>query len=404
MNEKKKSRAPLIVFIIVLVLLTNFITYTLLTTFGMSIGGKSVIAVDSSYTAKKINKLLYLYDELDDKYLEALDKDTLWESVYKGLFEGAGDEYTVYMDKESFASYTEDVTGNYAGIGVRIVMGSDELVTVISVFKNSPAEKAGMQVGDKIIAIEDMDATKLSVDEAASNMRGEAGTTVNITILRGKENIDLSLVRAQLSIESVTGSILDNNIGYINISEFSSSVSDQFVSTLDDQLKDGITSLIIDLRNNPGGDVDETIKIADRLLGSCTIIYTENKISKKTEYTSTAAKSLDIPIVVLINEYSASASEILAISLKDNDAATLIGTKSYGKGIIQTFKGMLDGSGYKITTEQYFSPIGTVIHEVGVEPDVVIELPENVIYEYGKIPTNQDAQLQAAIKYLIENK
>jgi carboxyl-terminal processing protease len=235
-------------------------------------------------------------------------------------------------------------------------------------------------------------------------MRGEAGTTVNITILRGKENIDLSLVRAQLSIESVTGSILDNNIGYINISEFSSSVSDQFVSTLDDQLKDGITSLIIDLRNNPGGDVDETIKIADRLLGSCTIIYTENKISKKTEYTSTAAKSLDIPIVVLINEYSASASEILAISLKDNDAATLIGTKSYGKGIIQTFKGMLDGSGYKITTEQYFSPIGTVIHEVGVEPDVVIELPENVIYEYGKIPTNQDAQLQAAIKYLIENK
>jgi carboxyl-terminal processing protease len=404
MNEKQKSKAPLIVFIIVLVLLTNFVTYTLLTTFGISIGGKSVIAVDSSYTAKKINKLIYLYDELDNKYLETLDKDTLWEGVYKGLFEAAGDEYTVYMDKESFASYTEDITGNYAGIGVRIVMGNDELVTVISVFANSPAEKAGMQVGDKIIAIEDMDATKFSVDEAASNMRGEAGTTVNITILRGEKNIDLSLERAQLSIESVTGSILDNNIGYINISEFSSSVSDQFISTLDNQLKNGITSLIIDLRNNPGGDVDETINIADRLLGNCMIIYTENKIGKKTEYTSTTAQSLDIPIVVLINEYSASASEILAISLKDNDAATLIGTKSYGKGIIQTFKGMLDGSGYKITTEQYFSPIGTVIHKVGVEPDVVVELPDDITYEYGKIPANQDTQLQAAIKYLTQNK
>lgn len=403
MNEKKKSRKSLIILIIVLVLITNFITYTLITTFGISFGGKSVIAVDSSYTAKKINKLLYLYDELDSNYLETLDKDVLWESVYKGLFEGAGDDYTVYMDKDTFSSYTEDITGNYAGIGVRIVMGDDGLVTVINVFKDSPAENAGMQVGDKIIAIEDLDATKFTVEEAASNMRGEAGTTVNVTILRDEEKINLSLVRADLSIESVTGSLLDNNIGYINISEFSSSVSDQFISTLDEQLDDGITSLIIDLRNNPGGDVDETIKIADRLLGSCTIIYTENKLGKKTEYTSTAAKSLDIPIVVLINEYSASASEILAVSLKDNDAATLIGTKSYGKGIIQTFKGMLDGSGYKITTEQYFSPLGTTIHKVGVEPDIVIDLPKDVTYEYGKIPTSQDSQLQEAIKYLTKN-
>lgn len=401
-GHKKFSKRALII-IIAIILVTNFLTYTLITTFGLSFGGKSVIVVKDSYAAQKVNKLLYLYNELNDNYLEPLDKDALWEGVYKGLFEGAADDYTVYMDKETYDEYKQEVTGKYAGIGVRIVQGDDKLVTVIGVFKDSPAEKAGMQIGDKIIAIDDKDATSITVDQAASYMRGDAGTMVKVTVSRNNKQVSMTLTRADLNVESVTGSILENNIGYINISEFSSDVSSQFNSMINEQLKKGITSLIIDLRNNPGGDVNETLSIADRILPSALIIYTEDRMGKKQEYSSTATQSLNIPIIVLINEYSASASEILAAALKDNNAATLIGTKSYGKGIIQSLHGMSDGSGYKITIEQYFSPNGDTIHKVGIEPNMVVNLPKNVTYKYGKITEGQDTQLAAAIKYL-ENK
>lgn len=405
MNEHKRlTKRALIIIVAVIVIATNFLTYTLITTFGISFGGKSVIVVNDSYTAKKVDKLLYLYKELNDNYLQPLDKDNLWESAYKGLFEGADDQYTVYMDKATYDEYKQEVTGKYAGIGVRIVQGEDKLVTVIGVFKDSPAEKAGMQVGDKIISIDDKDATSITVDQAASYMRGDAGTDVNVTVLRGAKQVSMTLTRAELNVESVTGEILDNNIGYINISEFSSNVSSQFNIMLNEQLKKGITSLIIDLRNNPGGDVNETLQIADRILPSALIIYTEDNVGKKQEYRSAATQSLNIPVVVLINEYSASASEILAAALKDNNAATLIGTKSYGKGIIQSLQGMSDGSGYKITIEQYFSPNGDTIHKVGVEPNMVVQLPKNVTYKYGKITQGQDTQLNAAIKYLETKK
>lgn len=403
-EHKRLSKRSLIIIVVAIVVATNFLTYTLITTFGISLGGKSVIVVSDSYTAKKVDKLLYLYKELNDNYLQPLDTDNLWESAYKGLFEGADDQYTVYMDKATYDEYKQEVTGKYAGIGVRIVQGEDKLVTVIGVFKNSPAEKAGMQIGDKIIAIDDKDATSITVDQAASYMRGEAGTTVAVTVLRGDKQVSMTLTRAELSVESVTGEILDNNIGYINISEFSSNVSTQFNTVLNGQLKKGITSLIIDLRNNPGGDVGETLAIADRILPSAMIIYTQDRMGKKQEYSSTASQSLNIPVVVLINEYSASASEILAAALKDNNAATLIGTKSYGKGIIQSLQGMSDGSGYKITIEQYFSPNGDTIHKVGVEPNTVVELSKNVTYKYGKITQGQDTQLNAAVKYLETKK
>jgi len=403
-EHKRLSKRSLIVIVVAIVVATNLLTYTLITTFGISFGGKSVIVVSDSYTAKKVDKLLYLYKELNDNYLQPLDTDNLWESAYKGLFEGADDQYTVYMDKATYDEYKQEVTGKYAGIGVRIVQGDDKLVTVISVFKNSPAEKAGMQIGDKIIAIDDKDATSITVDQAASYMRGDAGTTVNVTVLRATKQVSMTLTRAELSVESVTGEILDNNVGYINISEFSSNVSTQFNTVLNGQLKKGITSLIIDLRNNPGGDVGETLAIADRILPSAMIIYTQDRMGKKQEYSSTASQSLNIPVVVLINEYSASASEILAAALKDNNAATLIGTKSYGKGIIQSLQGMSDGSGYKITIEQYFSPNGDTIHKVGVEPNTVVELPKNVTYKYGKITQGQDTQLNSAVKYLETKK
>lgn len=402
-GQKKLSRRTLIIIIVAIVLATNFLTYTLITTFKISFGAKSIIVVDDSYTAQKVNKLLYLYSELNKNYLEPLDKDILWESAYEGLFKGAQDDYTIYMNKETYDKYKQDVTGKYAGIGVRIVSGDDKLVTVINVFRGSPAEKSGMQVGDKIIAIDDKDATLMTVDQAASYMRGDAGTEVSVAVLRNNKQVSMKLIRAELNVESVSGSILENNIGYINISEFSSKVSSQFNSILNEQLKKGITSLIIDLRNNPGGDVNETLSIADRILPSALIIYTENRMGKKQEYRSTATQSLNIPIVVLINEYSASASEILAAALKDNNAATLIGVTSYGKGIIQSLQGLGDGSGYKITIEQYFSPNGDTIHKVGIEPNMVVKLPENVTYKYGKIADGQDTQLTDAIKYLKNN-
>ncbi len=400
MNENNQRKKRSTVAIIAFILITNFITFMLITTFGVSFGSRSAVAVDSAYTAKKISKLLYLYEKLNDEYITPLDKDALWENAYAGLFEGTGDPYTVYLDPASFDSYREDLTGNYAGIGVRISPGEDNLITIVTVFRDSPADKAGVRVGDKVITIAGEDATTWTVDQGASKMRGEPGTDVQITVLRGEEKIDFTLTRAQLNVETVEGSVLASNIGYILISEFSSDVADQFSAILTNQLSQGATSLIIDLRNNPGGDVNATLDIADRILGDAMIMYTQDNSGKKREYHSSADASLQIPIVVLVNEYSASASEILAVSLKDNKAATLIGTKTYGKGIIQSFQGMMDGSGYKITVEQYFSPSGQSIHELGVEPDIAVSLPENVTYIYGKVAPDQDTQLQEAIKFL----
>lgn len=396
-KPKKKSSALLVVFI---VLITNFITFLFITSFGISFGNRSVIAVDNAYTAKKVNKLLYLYDKLNDQYITPLDKDALWEKIYAGLFEATDDPYTMYLDPASFHSYKEDLTGNYSGIGVRIAPGEDDLITVVTVFRDSPADKAGIRTGDKVIIIAGEDATTWTVDEGASKMRGEPGTVVEITVLRAEDKINFTLTRAQLSVEAVEGTVLPGNIGYIYISEFSANAADQFTSLLADQLSMGIESLIIDLRNNPGGDVNETLKIADRILGDTMIIYTKNNQGKKQEFHSSADESLQMPIVVLVNEYTASASEILAVSLKDNQAATLIGTNTYGKGIIQTFHGMMDGSGYKITVEKYFSPSGQNIHDFGVKPHLVVPLPEGVSYIYGKVVFDQDTQLQEAIKYL----
>lgn len=398
--QEKRSRKGLVVLVVLIVLITNFITYTFLTTFGLSIGDKNLVAVDDSYSAQKVQKLMYLYNMVEEMYVDGVDKDALWEGAYAGLFDAAGDDYTRYMTPEEFSEYAEGVTGEFSGIGIRMVMADDERVTVLSVFRNSPAEGVGLMAGDKILSVDGEDMIGMTTDEVANRVRGDKGTTVMLLMERDGEPFEVSIVRDDIVAESVSGQLMENDMGYIQIAEFNSNTASEFNEVLDSLLERGADGLIIDLRNNTGGIVSQVIGIASRIMGSGVIMYEEDNQGNRREQTARGGAGLDMPIVVLANEYSASASEILIGALQDHELAMIVGKKTYGKGIIQTFGRNLDGSGYSITTAKYYTPNGTSIHEQGIEPDVAVDLPEEIEYVYTTIPRNLDTQLDEAIVQL----
>jgi carboxyl-terminal processing protease len=280
-----------------------------------------------------------------------------------------------------------------------MVLADDERVTVLSVFRNSPAEGAGLMAGDKILAVDGENVVGATTEEVATKVKGEKGTTVKLTIGRDEETFEASIVRANIVAESVEGQLMEENIGYIQIEEFNANTAKEFNEVLDDLLARGAEGIIIDLRNNTGGIVSQVIAIASRIMGSGVIMYSEDSQGNRKENTAKGA-GLDAPVVVLANEYSASASEILIGALQDHDRAVIVGKKSFGKGIIQTFGQNSDGSGYSITTEKYYTPNGTSIHEQGIEPDVEVSLPEEIEYVYGSVPRNLDTQLDEAIVQL----
>lgn len=399
--SKRKSSA----FVIAVIILTNIITFGMTNIASIKLNNKVVIPkreyeqLTSMY--QDYSKIISVENYVKENYLRDIDEEKFVDGQLKGVLQSLEDPYSVYMNEEEFTSLMQQTSGTYGGIGVVVTPGEDNLITVVSPIEGTPGEKAGIKSGDKIIKVDGIEFVAENMDKAVKVMKGKPNTTVTLTIVRkdkqGKnEMLDLEIVREEIRLITVKSSIIDDDIGYIKITSFDELTYDDFMTELKKLQTKDIKGLIIDLRNNPGGLLDVTAKIADELLGEGDIVYTQTKDGKR-EYLKSGKSQVDYPLAVLVNGGSASASEILSGAIKDHERGTLIGTTTYGKGVVQRIKDLKDGSGLKLTISEYFTPNGTNIHGIGIEPDIVLELPED-IEEIGVDNLKEDNQLQKALE------
>lgn len=345
-----------------------------------------------------------MYDIISKAYLFDINEDKVKDEIYKGLFRGLDDPYSVYYNPEEYQELMSEASGTYTGIGVVVNPSQDNFIQVVSPFKGSPGEQAGLLPGDKIIAVNGVNYTASDMEEAVRNMKGEPNTDVTLTIRRDKEGatsdtMDIVITRQVITIETVASVMMDDNIGYLQISQFDEKTYSEFVTNLQSLLDNGAKAIVMDLRNNPGGLLSSTLEVADKLLGEGIIVSTVDKEGNRTDEKSDADK-VDIPMTVLINGNSASASEILSGALKDHKRATVVGTTSFGKGIVQRiFPIASDGPGFKLTVQEYYTPNDTKIHGVGVIPDVDVPM-EGDGFDIGPDHKESDVQLQKAIELL----
>ena len=398
----RSDRKQSIYKIIMLVALTALITFMITSIFMYKVMGEQGIkyvgiSTQTSSLAKTIN---YLKGFIEEHYVGEMDEEKMTQSAIKGYVAGLGDEYSEYISPDEMQEYMEDATGKYVGIGVYITTNTQtNQIVILMPIEQSPAEAAGLKAGDVITKVDGTEYTGEQLDEASDKMKGEEGSKVTLTILRGEETFDVEVERKTVQVNHVKAKMLENQIGYIEIDSFDDGTAKEFEEKYRELKNQNLKSLIIDLRNNGGGIVDEAVDIADLMIEKGkTILITKSKNNEEEQTKAEKERTITVPVVVLVNEYSASASEILAAALKENDNATLVGQKTYGKGIIQTVYSMSDGSGLKLTTEEYFTPNHNKIHEVGITPDVEVSLPEGkTLYD---IEDNEDTQLQKAIELL----
>ena len=397
-NGQKIYKIIMLVMIVIVItsLVTAYGTYQYLTYKGIANNGKS----DDSLSGLEYT-LARFRSELEKKYLGEINDEDLINGAIKGYVAALGDPYTVYYTKEEMEEIMQETNGNYVGIGIYMTLNQEQnAIEVIRPMENSPAEKAGILQGDIITKVDGEAYTGEQMDEASNKIKGEAGTTVKLEILRNGETMEFEVTREKVLISHITTKVLENNIGYIAISDFDGGCADEFETKYKELEKQGITKLIIDIRNNGGGIVDEAIDILELITDKgSTLLITADKNGEEEITKSKETPIINMPIVVLMNEYSASASEILAGALKDNDKATLVGTTTYGKGVIQELHQLTDGSGLKITTNEYFTPNHNAINEIGIEPDVEIDLSDEAKVTLN-LQDEDDDQLQKAIEVL----
>lgn len=371
--------------IIALLLVTNIITALA----SVQVATGSAKEVAQTRVLERFLKKYYLRSD------EITEKDFI-EGRKKGTVAALNDPYSQYFDEEEYKQFMESTTGEFFGIGVQIgaVEGS-KLITVIAPIKGSPAEAAGLKSGDKIVSVDGVEYTVDEMDEAVKHIKGDKGSTVTLGILsEGDGRVrDVKITRDEIHMESViTGSIGD--IAYIGLTQFEENTVDEFTEAM--KAAAGKKGLILDLRGNPGGILEAAVGISDQLLPEADIVSAKDNRDKEVFHYTSDEESWNKPIVVLVNGGSASASEIVAGALKDNKAATLVGEKTYGKGVVQTLVPLPGGGGIKLTTSEYFTPSGVSIQDKGIEPDVKVSLPEDV-KAIGLEHRDQDTQLQKAI-------
>ena len=363
----------------------------------------------SAIDDETIEKLETIQNRIDGDYLRDYDRDAMQEGICKGFVSGLGDPYSQYYDAEETSELFEGIEGNFSGIGAMLQQDpSTGIITVIRVYNDSPAERAGVLKDDIIYKVEGEEVTGQDLTEVVSHIRGEEGTEVNLTVLRGSEEVEITATRARIEVETVDYEMLDGSIGYIAVTEFDAVTQNQFKEALDDLKSQGMKGLVIDLRDNPGGLVDVTCSMLDELLPEGLLVYTEDKYGERDEYRSEGNDELGVPLVVLVNENSASASEIFASAIKGNNAGTIVGTQTFGKGVIQEQLDLGDGTCLKLTIAEYFSPDGTAIDGQGVEPDVVVEAEDGAATaaetEDGKEAEVKDVQLEKALEVVKKGK
>lgn len=364
--------------------------------------GDVTISREEYNRLRQYEKLDFLMQLVETYYYEDVDTDEMLESAAVGLIAGIGDVYSMYYTKEDMEAFNEETEGEYAGIGCQLLADpTDQMITVTRVFKGSPAEEAGMRSGDKIAYVNDLYYSAYEMDAAVDVMRGTPGESVKVTVLRDLETVDFDITRKVVNINYVEYEILDGNIGYVMVYDFLGDAVEGFRKALEAFQEAGVTGMIVDLRNNGGGLLDASVEMADMILPEGTVVSIRDKSGAEEAYTIDD-EYYDVPMVVLVNGYSASASEILSGAIRDTGEGALVGTKTFGKGVVQSVIDFPDGSGLKVTTARYFTPSGECIHGVGIEPDVEVELDEAAVTRYGinNLPHDQDAQLQKAIELI----
>lgn len=349
------------------------------------------------------NDLDLLRSIVEEKYKGEIDDDKLKQSALKGYIEGLGDEYTEFLTKDEWDDLDSSLS-EFVGIGVYMsqLKSSNDAVIIGVIDEDTPAGKAGIQAGDIIKTVENEDVSGKGVEYVSSKVKGPEGTKVSIKVLRGDQEIEFTMTREQVKVYKIKHEMLENNIGYIDFDSFTDTSFDEFKEAYTDLKNNGAKSLIVDLRNNTGGYVKSALEIADLFVDSGkTLLITEDKDGNRTIQKSSSDKTIDMPVVVLVNEYTASASEILTGILKDYGIAKIVGTKTYGKGVIQEIYpdvlGTKIGGALKITVSEYFTPSENKINKIGITPDEEVELNED---SSVKITKENDAQLQKAIELL----
>ena len=342
---------------------------------------------------------------METYYLEDIDTEQVEDFLYKGAVAGLGDIYAAYYTEGEYQSMIDSTNGSYYGIGVEISQNmTTGIITISRVFEGSPAEEAGLLPGDVIYMIGDTEVTGEDLNKVVSLIKGEEFTTTTVTVAREgeKDYLEVEVERRTIEVPTVESEMLDGNIGYIAITSFDDVTTEQFLTALDTLESQGMGRLIVALRNNGGGPVSSVCAILDRLLPEGLIVYTEDKYGNREEEYSDAENYFDKPLAVLVNGNSASASEIFAGAIKDYGIGTLVGTTTYGKGIVQKIYPLSDGTAVKLTVSKYYTPNGNNIHGIGIEPDVIVELDESLENQVT-VSKEEDNQLQAAIEALEGN-
>lgn len=390
---------------VLLIVIALFLTFNNLGYINIGTNGEIYVQdtgvqdTDDGIGEKVATKLDVLEQVLNSFYFDDVDDTKVADNIYKAYLESFGDKYTTYYTPEEYTKLTQTLSGTYYGIGVVVSKNDDGTIKVVMPYENAPGREAGMLVGDTIVKVNGVSVIDRDLDSVVKDIQGAEGTTVEIEIMReGTGNpITLTVQRRKVVIPSISSKMLDNKIGYIYITEFDENTDTQFITTYKELQSQGMQGLVIDIRNNPGGSLDTVKNMLDQILPDGLIVYTQDKNGKKTEYKGKNSDQINVPMAVLVNGDSASASEIFAGAVQDYGVGTIVGTTTFGKGIVQTIRPLTDGSAVKFTIAKYFTPKGQDIHGKGVTPDVTIDLNEDLKTKTS-ISMEEDNQLQKALE------
>lgn len=366
------------------------------------------ISIDDSNAgiSEQITDKLDTIEQLLDGsfYFDVPDKAAAAENVYKAYVDSYDDIYTVYYTPDEYTKITQETTGKYYGIGVVVSKNSDGTIKVVLPYENCPGWEAGIKIGDIITKVNGTSVVNRDLTAVVADIKGAAGTTVEIELMREglTEPMVLKVERREIEVPTVSSKMLDGNIGYIAVTQFDEVTVNQFDEAYNQLKNQGMQGLVIDIRSNPGGLLSSVVKMLDKILPNGLIVYTEDKSGKRTEYKGTNNQQIDVPLSVLVNGDSASASEIFAGAVQDYGVGTIVGTTTFGKGIVQTIRPLTDGSAVKFTIAKYFTPKGQDIHKKGVTPDVTVEINE-AVKNKTSLTQEEDNQLQKAIE-LVKSK